>query len=225
MSDSNVSQLVMDAQAITTIIDNLNSLYSSAFGHLVDYTVGLLALLGIIVPVVFYWFQNKQLKLDEEMLAKKISLEIDEAKKTIIEDIQSKLAIELEGFEKKVSEMKSELKEDVNIVMHLLHAKAHHLQANSMVSIGNWGGAFEDSLKAIVGYCKAGDEANLQIVLKAMLIDIVLPNFNKGFIDKIYKLDDRVKEAIDCIEILNKNGRYKVDIIEFIQLLEAAKVR
>ncbi len=101
MPDSNVSQLVMDAQAITTIIDNLNSLYSSAFGHLVDYTVGLLAFLGVIVPVVFYWFQNKQLKLDKEMLAKKISLEIDEAKTTIIKDIQSKLIVELEEFEKK----------------------------------------------------------------------------------------------------------------------------
>ncbi len=127
MSDSNVSQLVMDAQATTTIIDNLNSLYSSAFGYLIDYTVGLLALFGVIVPVIFYWLQNKQLKLDEEMLAKKISLEIDEAKKTIIEDIQSKLAIELEEFKKKVSDIKFELKEDVNKVTHLSYATIHHL--------------------------------------------------------------------------------------------------
>jgi hypothetical protein len=127
MSDSNVSQLVMDAQATTTIIDNLNSLYSSAFGYLIDYTVGLLALFGVIVPVIFYWLQNKQLKLDEEMLAKKISLEIDEAKKTIIEDIQCKLAIELEEFKKKVSDIKFELKEDVNKVTHLSYATIHHL--------------------------------------------------------------------------------------------------
>ncbi len=116
-------------------------------------------------------------------------------------------------------------KEDVNIVMHLSHAKAHHLQANSMVSIGNWDSAFEDCLTAIVGYSKASDEVNLQIVLKTILIDRVLPNFNKEIINKIYKLDDRVKEAVDCIEILNKNGRYKVDIIDFIQLLEVAKAR
>jgi hypothetical protein len=61
------------------------------------------------------------------MLAKKISLEIDEAKKTIIEDIQSKLAIELEEFKKKVSDIKFELKEDVNKVTHLSYATIHHL--------------------------------------------------------------------------------------------------
>jgi hypothetical protein len=58
-----------------------------------------------------------------------------------------------------------------------------------------------------------------------MLIDIVLPNLNKGFIDKIYKLDDRVQEAVDCIETLNENGRYKANLIDFIQLLEVAKAR
>jgi hypothetical protein len=135
------------------------------------------------------------------------------------------LAIELEEFEKKVSDIKFELKEDVNKVTHLSYATIHHLQANSILLIEDWGGAFEDGLKAIVGYCKAGDEANLQIVLKTMLIDIVLPNLNKGFIDKIYKLDDRVQEAVDCIETLNENGRYKANLIDFIQLLEVAKAR
>ena len=225
MPDSNVSQLVMDAQATTTIIDNLNSIYSSAFGHLIEYTVGLLGLVGVIVPMIYYWFQNKQLKLDKKLLTGKISLEIEDAKKTIIEDIQSKLTIEIEEFEKKVSDIESGLKQDVGIVMHLSHAKIHHLQANSMVSFDKWSDAFEDCLTAIVGYSKASDEANLQTVLKAILIDKVLPNVNKEIIDKIYKLDDRVQEAVDCIDKLNKNGRYKVDLIEFGRLLEAAKVR
>lgn len=174
-----VSQIVMDANTVTAIINNINSLYSNAIGQLITFTIGILAFVGILLPAIVSFLQSRQLKADHKTLSDKISLETQMTKAALIEELKSTLADELTSFEKKVSEIKDELNMSILKSTARANAKAHHLQATTSMASGDYIGVFKDCVTAITDYAVAEDEANMQIVLKAILIPSVLPNLKK----------------------------------------------
>jgi hypothetical protein len=221
MSDPLVTQVVMDANTITAIINNVNSIYS----NVIAYTFGLVAFVGILLPIAISLLQNRQLKNDHKALSDKISKEMQEAKNALITDLKNELAIEISKFDKKVSDIKIELNEEIHEISSGLHAKAHHSQARDAIEKNNFQTACIDCLAAVVGYCDAKDEPNLQVVLDVLLIPKVIPKLKQPDFDNNENVEIYFNKALAALEKINTNGRYSKNIQSLKVGLKTAKAR
>lgn len=221
MTESAVTQVVMDANTMTAIINNVNSMYS----NVIAYTVGLVAFVGILLPVAVSFFQNRQLKINHQALTDKIAMEMQEARNALIADLKNQLAIELSNFDKKASDIKNELNENILKASSGLNAKAHHLQARVAISANDFTSACIDCLVAINDYSKAADEGNLQVVLSAILFPLVLPKLKQADFENDDKIESYFQEALASIGKINTNGRYNQNIQLLKTEFKTAKAR
>jgi hypothetical protein len=221
MANPVVTQVVMDANTITTIINNINSMYSS----LITYTVGLVAFIGILLPIVITLLQNRQLKNDHKALSDKISSELDAVKAKLLIELKSDLTVETKKLDNKAAEMKNELNVKISEMAAELHAKAHHIQARVAIDKNRFDIACLDCLYAIVGYCEAKDEANLQAVSEGVLMAMVVPHLKKLDFEENEIIEKKLIMALAAIEKINVNGRYDGSLKALRSAFKAAKVR
>lgn len=203
-----VSQVVMDSNATTTIISNINSLYNNIF----TFVAVLVTLGGIAFPIALTRYQNKKIKNNQNQLTELIKSEIAAAKAALVGDIKKELASDIEKLEKNISDIKTELNESIHEKTAGLNAKAHHLQANTSIKENNFIGAFTDCATSIVDYATAKDEANLIKVLDVILINRVFPKLKKEDFEKNDEMDKWYEKVITVIEELNQSGRYTKEL-------------
>ena len=58
------------------VLNKVDAFYNSAWNMLIIYTTILLALVGVILPILISWWQNRVLKFREESLKKEFLLEL-----------------------------------------------------------------------------------------------------------------------------------------------------
>jgi hypothetical protein len=73
-------KVLMNANDVTTIISNINSLYSTV----IYWTFGIVAFIGVLLPVYIAILQNRQLKADRKLHTEEIDKQIRNAKETLI---------------------------------------------------------------------------------------------------------------------------------------------
>lgn len=69
------------------VLEKLNQFYSSSFSQLVNMTIGLLAFVGVIIPVLIGLYQNKQFKQEQSHILKAL----EESKLELIRHIESEV--------------------------------------------------------------------------------------------------------------------------------------
>lgn len=62
------------------IVEKINSFYSSAFSQLITITVAMLAFVGIIVPILYYLYQQRLFKIEVSSIEAKMEDKLDEIK-------------------------------------------------------------------------------------------------------------------------------------------------
>jgi hypothetical protein len=215
---------ILDASAITTIINNLNTLYSSAFTQFLTIFGLLFAIVGLVVPYIAARYQAKSLKAEKETLENKINEEIAIAKKEIrnelLEDINSKIK---EAENTSITRMEEKFK-----ALHKKYlctkAATFFLQARSQLDKKNYSGALTDFSLSVRAYVEGEDEANAQRALRN-IIEYCLPNINKedNFDEK--EIEEEIKLLTDFLESkeININNRYANDVILINKAYKEAK--
>jgi hypothetical protein len=200
-----IAQVVMDANTTTTIISNINSMYS----NVITTTFGLLGFVGIALPLFLSFHQKKQLKADHAVLTETISNEIDTAKAQLMEKIRKDLAEEISAVDKKVTGIKSEMSQAISKNEALMDAKIHHLQAVSSVADNKYVIAYNDCVSSMTNYARAQAETNLPTIMDVLLTKIILPKLKKKDFETNSDMKINLEKAIVVIEGINKNGRYE----------------
>lgn len=219
------TKVVMDAYDISTIINNINTLYSNALNQIIALTIGLLTLGGIILPLVIAYFQRQKSSADQIALTKTVSSEVNEAKKLLIEELDNKLAAKIEKYEERISDIKQELTETIEKIAAQSEAKIHHTQARSIIKDKFYADAVYDCETAIRNYSFAGDERNMQVIVRSLLLESILPNLNQTDFAKHDELEENFNSMLEVLNKLNVNERYAIDIKSFEAALKEAKVR
>jgi hypothetical protein len=190
------------------ILEKLNSLYAGAISQLITYTVGVLAFVGLLIPVFIAALQRRQLKQDHESMLARLSTEVAAAKAELVKSLSEESIQTEERLREALESTKAELKAEMNRAnaghkAHAFHIQAQNLQAGATSRI-------EDCLLATSNYVIAGDEFNLRTILNvcnglwktAKLEDLEhIPNFDEAF-----------NEGLAALRTLNKTGRYSADI-------------
>jgi hypothetical protein len=215
-----VAPEIMNAQAITAIIGNVNGIYVSIFTFIAIF----LTVLGLIFPVVLTKYQNKKLEKNEKKLSEKITKEMDALKTALIEDLRTKLAEEISIFEKKIGEIEERLGQRISKSSAIANAKAHFLQAKLASDAGKYGVACRDYAIAVHDFAGGGQEANMQQALRN-LVGFALPNAKKADFDNDDEIEKECQLAEKALEKLNVNARYEINLKDFRTALKEAKKR
>lgn len=101
------------------ILEQVNSFYSDAFTQLIAFTVGLLALVGVLMPMGIAAYQNRQLKHDQKTLNEKIENELLAARLALSEQLAKNLATRDEALKALIETTKLEIAEEVRKIDEL----------------------------------------------------------------------------------------------------------
>lgn len=203
------------------ILEQVNSFYSGAFTQLVTFTVGLLAVVGVLMPVGIAAYQNRQLKHDQKTLNDKIDSELSAARHALSEQLAKDLATRDEALKSLIETTKLEIAKEVKKIDELGTARSFHLQALANRE-SSPAFAASDSLEAVSSYANGGDEMNLKSVL-TIFTDCIEKVTEDDF--KNHEFEESAQSVIKALSGLNANGRYAADIRDIRRGIKDAKTR
>lgn len=205
------------------VLSALNGFYEHAFSQLVQYTVGIVALVGIILPVIATMNQWRSLKNEKEALENKIQDEIKKAKLTIRDDLTAEIKTQISSAEESlISRMEEKFKE-LEKKLDCAKASSFHLQGNSHGDAGLYALALIDYCIATECYFRGDNEINGQRTL-TQIIDGCLPNMNKKDFE-IDEIDISLNQLKKFLETCNINDRYTDRLTSIKNNTKHAKVR
>lgn len=210
------AQVLLDANNITTIVNNINGLYD----NLITYSIGVLALVGGVVPFIINKIQNKSFKDEQESLLKKINNELEakkeEIKNTLKEELCDYIEVENAKLEAKLTEITNNLGKQLNIAK----GRSFHLQANNSTDPAQ---KIQSCMWALENYINGDDERNARSVL--LIIDQSVMKLNKTYLDNDHDPFECIKKIIELLEDNDINGRYSMNIDTIRSHAKAAEKR
>lgn len=184
---------VMDANSVTTIINNLNSLYSGAMSQVITYTAIIIGVVGILIPTLSILFQWRSLKAEKKSLEKDIQEGIDNAKASIRSDLIKEMKEQV-SIEESALISRMELKfEALDKEIECATASIFFLQGKSQLDSNKHAEALKDYCVAARRFLIGKNDLNGQRALNIVIEDCF---------PKIYKAEYEeagVEEAIDVL--------------------------
>lgn len=207
----------LDIGTLSSVIANINSLYS----NLVSYTVGLILVIGALIPLIISYLQQRQFKAEQEAIRNQISNEVKLRTDSMEEELQEKfkrmLTNELNAYKLEAAERLKEIERDV----YAAQAGAYHVQANAnedspVICIGS-------CADALLLYFQANSERNIRSILA------ILENNIEKLSKDDFEANEDLKENIDAMLKLltdnNQNGRYSIDLEDLKRAYSVARKR
>ncbi len=176
------------------ILEKLDYFYNSAWNRLVLFTTILLALVGVVIPLIISWWQSRNLKLQKAVVKKELA-DFFESKSNQLKEELNKTINEL--FEDKIAEvMKYQDK-----IKAGLSGSNFHLQANTLENP-------KEKLSSLIwsanGYLEGDDFLNLGTVLDMIVLN--LPNVKKEDLLEMKVVTADIDELISNLEQANSNN-------------------
>lgn len=179
------------------LINKVDSFYNSAWNKLIIFGSVAFAIIGILIPFVIQWYQNKTLKISEELLKKEIENQTSKIKAELLGDINIILEERISIFEQKIEKLNASA-----------NAKAFHLQGNSQLNIANISGALSDYIAAAMDYLVCEDYSNLHTVLRVISENCIQPLSYEEIMD--LKISDNcdLENLLDKLENTDDKGMF-----------------
>lgn len=194
------------------LINKVNSFYDSAWHKLILTATTACAIVGIVVPFIITWHQNKKLKANEAELKRDFLNTSSDLKNQLEQFISEKFESERNEMDIKLGELNAKFK-----------ANIFHLQGSDQFSKGNFDEATKNFIVASRNYIVCKDYANLQQLLYAIADDClfhfdkktfdefkVVNNFDlEKFIEDLYKASENGSITIHIENLKNKISKLK----------------
>jgi hypothetical protein len=206
------------------ILEKVNAFYTASFTQLITFTGALLALVGVLVPLLIALQQAKQAKRDQEQLSRVIDDRFAEAHKEFTEFLKRESSIIDERMRALVDATKGEISAELKQSENSAQGSIFHIQARQYIDQGYFGHAVSSACHAGKHYARAKAELNLTAVLKVMKSALRLAN----------RVDMEVAENQEpgsysnfckAIQKLNESGRYTEELRLLQSMYDAAKAR
>ncbi|WP_336803257.1 hypothetical protein [Erwinia aphidicola] len=213
-----VSKITDDKKDTLDILDKVNSFYTSSFSSLQNILLSMIALVGVILPVLISFYQTRRLKLEREGLERRL---IDEFNSNIlvlenrIKDEQ-KESIELidSKFKKTLDELKKENEGTFDVIRSEYKALVFHTIASIYAKDNYWSGFLKYALRAACLYAISKSEANLQRIVTLIKNRL---NSDVEFKDDLISNAQLYDEFVRIVNEHDNDGVYAEDIDEIVR--------
>jgi len=173
------------------VVNSVNGFYSGAFDKLFQLVLALIALFGIIIPILVQIYQRRVMKVSEAELKAEMERLLEVKKIELLAVVEKQLA-----SEKK--EISSALEENTKLIKKTFltaEGYAFHLQGNSEVASKNHYDACVSFCKAARNYTKSGGNFTDLTRVCNVIANTVLPMLTKKDLEK-GDLDGRIDELL-----------------------------
>jgi hypothetical protein len=202
------------------LLEKLNSFYSGAFSQLVTYTVGLIALLGVVTPLVIQFFQRRSNQSVQDAMMTHIQDSIECGIKQLEDKyIQIKDRLELVISEKITIHSNEEAK-----IYSQLDGKIYHLQGLLNINEKNYALATTSFILAAGNYIKCGDDFGISRMLRLITDQCAGKLKQSDFENEIVGLTEKIDSFFELVSS-QCDGRYGDQLVLLKAALAKAKKR
>ncbi len=173
------------------ILNSVNEFYTSAWNMLIIYTSILLAVVGVIIPLILTWWQNRTLKFREEALKNELQNIFDVKVKKLNTEFSEKVN---EMIDEKLNKTEDFVSKKVSQAV----ATSFHIQGSNFLKQKDYFSAIRDYLYAGNKYLIAEDHLNLTRVNKVLLNNI--KHLNSEMLYDLKLLDCGIEDYINAIQ-------------------------
>lgn len=205
------------------LLNTVNGFYDQAFNKLLIVTFGVIAFIGVLVPLVVGWVQIRSLRTEKDSISRDLKSEIETEKRRIREAIEQSVRDEMKNAHSEFARRIEELSGDLKKSAAAAEARALHIQGISSLERGDAPSSVEDFAAAVPLYIAANDELNAQRCI-ASLIDFCLPRTDKEEF-KRYKVKGYCEILLKSLRESDENGRYFNSIEKIEKALDLASNR
>ena len=136
------------------ILKAVDDFYRSAWDKLIIYTGILVAVVGVIIPILFTWLQNRTQRIREEA----IKNELENALDTKLKEIEGKLT---SSIEEKLREKSTEIEKKIENKLEIVEAYAIHIQGDNRFNQKLYKLSLHDYIVVGIKYLKTKDYLHL----------------------------------------------------------------
>jgi hypothetical protein len=201
------------------VVNSVNGFYSGAFDSLFKLVLALIALFGVILPILNQIYQKQVMKSrDSELKAENATL-LEKTKTELLNSIEEKFKSEKETIAAALK------KNTVTMERRFATAEGYvfHLQGNSNLHNGEFFDAAHDYCKASELYCQGDCGADLVTVIN-LLTKAILPRLNKEDIEK-EGLRGRLDELLKQVGKVEHHGFLHEPMKQFAEAFRQTKSR
>lgn len=181
------------------ILKAVNDFYQQAWDKLLIYSGILVGVVGIIIPILFNWLQNRTISIREEAIKKGLENNFNSK----VREIEEKLIVLVdEKLEKKSNEIQKTLRDHLSAV----EAGVLLVQGISNVRIGNLKDALSDFCGAGKLALESNDIANLQRINNNL--NMLIPTMSKEDLVSIQEEESQPTEYFSLLEKNNSKSQY-----------------
>ena len=98
------------------VVNSVNGFYSTAFDHILWLLGTLILLLGIVVPLVFYFFQKRQLALKEKALSEELESQFAQLSQALKKENADFFSNEKIALKKEIERLEMEAQKQMSFV-------------------------------------------------------------------------------------------------------------
>jgi len=195
----------MDSTLI--ILEKVDGFYNHAFSNLVMIVLGAIAILGIGMPLLINWLQNRRFDSDRKLLKQEIESALYNVTNEIISETEQNVSTRL-------TEVEARLTTDINRKLDIAQGMIFHLQSNTMRKhVFSWESRAVSLLNACNCYLRGKHLYGFNQLFE-ILIEVGkewAPNYP---ITTDSKLPDLMEAVIAQMKELDDQGQYMHQIIK-----------
>ncbi|MGA3285206.1 MAG: hypothetical protein ABSD57_12220 [Verrucomicrobiota bacterium] len=205
----------MTTNDVSEILEKVNLFYSQSFSTLTAYAFGLLGLVGVLIPLLFSWYQNQKSKLEEKHL-----LGVMENR---FEEVAKKAG---EAAEKATLEAVKNVEEELKKEVARLEGGICMQQEKIFCSGSLFALATISCIRGAESCLYAEHEGTVRAIL-GDLTEFVLPRLTKLQIEEyvVENIPSRIDDLIKKLEAKNEKSRFQDCIIKIKQQFAKAMKR
>jgi hypothetical protein len=192
------------------LLNTVNQFYDQAFNKLIAITFGLLAFIGVIVPIAVGWLQLRTLRAEKSSLLNELRSDISAEREAIESKINDQVEERMQKFKSEYDSKFEEMAKNIRKSSASAKARAHHLQGKGMLDGKYDDLGMSDFSYAASLYFAAGEESNARRCI-VIVIEKCLPDMNSNCFNE-HNVDNIGKRLIKTLEENNQNSRYEDDI-------------
>lgn len=186
------------------ILESVNQFYTQAFDQLMNVTLAVIAFAGILMPILIAFSQSRLFRLDNKriqgVLSEEMKVELHGATEAIRDEYMRKEA----RYENQIRDLEQEMEKR----LFKATGATFHLQTNQFLGCGNNLEALGSACQAVTAYIEAGDEFNLNRVLKTIR-DNCLPHLTKEQMeDSPENIVKTCEATFNSLSEFDDSGRY-----------------
>jgi hypothetical protein len=202
------------------ILDSVQQFYSNAWSQLILFTTAIMALVGIIIPIISQAYQRSSSITDK----KELEILIKEEAIRIKKELQVEMNSEYEAIEKDIEKSLKETQNKIRKDNDVNRGGISHVQGIQLIKENNFYDGTESIISAAASYLKGDDESNLRRTL-FILISACIPRLSRADIERMTIVNNPFDELIDLLRKKNENNRYGDEIGKILTLMSEANRR